>query len=381
MEIAYNRSLMTSSMILEAGEAPAEWEERMIANLKTDRVLFGEWEKENGRARVWYDITGKQSLQQFLEDAKLGYDLLADLLFGIYETVEQTESMLLCTDAILLLPETIFLDYRSGKVIFCYYPGYGKTLPEAFAVLMEYLLVHLDHGDEKAVKLAYDAYGRIPKGSIKMLADLLCTPYESECGTDDGPADTVSAQRRGEPEQEAMQRQEEPPKHSKKRDGVLLIWKKKVRLPQVFDSVCKVCRGIWEKAGRRSGRTDGEAYVFAPEEGEPSAVMRPTVLLQEISRPPEGILRYEGNGACTDLKIEGESCVIGSDRTCECYVPSATVSRRHARITRRGELFFIEDLNSANGTYVGGTLLNYRTRMSLEKNEIILLADEKFRFI
>ena len=89
MEIAYNRSLMTSSMILEAGEAPAEWEERMIANLKTDRVLFGEWEKENGHDRVWYDITGKQSLQQFLEDAKLGYDLLADLLFGIYETVEQ----------------------------------------------------------------------------------------------------------------------------------------------------------------------------------------------------------------------------------------------------------------------------------------------------
>ena len=52
------------------------------------------------------------------------------------------------------------------------------------------------------------------------------------------------------------------------------------------------------------------------------------------------------------------------------------------RRSAKGELsFFIEDLNSSNGTRVGGELLNYKTGMSLQKNEVVMFADEKFRFI
>lgn len=35
-------------------------------------------------------------------------------------------------------------------------------------------------------------------------------------------------------------------------------------------------------------------------------------------------------------------------------IPDDTVSRRHARIRRRGDTFFVEDLHSANGTFVSG---------------------------
>lgn len=45
------------------------------------------------------------------------------------------------------------------------------------------------------------------------------------------------------------------------------------------------------------------------------------------------------------------------------------------------DIYFLEDLNSSNGTYVGGEPLNYKTKMSLQKNEVVLFADEKFRFI
>lgn len=73
--------------------------------------------------------------------------------------------------------------------------------------------------------------------------------------------------------------------------------------------------------------------------------------------------------------------VIGSDKSCNGYLPGAAVSRRHARVTKQEDIYFIEDLNSSNGTYVGGELLNYRVRMSLQKNEIVVIADKKFRFI
>jgi len=44
-------------------------------------------------------------------------------------------------------------------------------------------------------------------------------------------------------------------------------------------------------------------------------------------------------------------------------------------------VYFIEDMNSANGTKAGGTLLDYKMKVSLQANEILEFADEKFRFI
>ena len=81
------------------------------------------------------------------------------------------------------------------------------------------------------------------------------------------------------------------------------------------------------------------------------------------------------------MVIDISPYTIGSEATCDGYLPSATVSRRHARILRKDDIYLIEDLNSSNGTYVGGELLDYRTRVSLQKNEIVIFADEKFRFI
>ena len=45
------------------------------------------------------------------------------------------------------------------------------------------------------------------------------------------------------------------------------------------------------------------------------------------------------------------------------------VSGKHARIIVRNDSLFIEDLNSTNGTYLNGTKINSKTRLS-NKDEI-----------
>ena len=66
---------------------------------------------------------------------------------------------------------------------------------------------------------------------------------------------------------------------------------------------------------------------------------------------------------------------------CEGRRADRTVSRCHARVTKVDDIYFIEDLNSSNGTYVGGELLNCRVKMSLQPGEVVMFAGEKFRFI
>lgn len=64
------------------------------------------------------------------------------------------------------------------------------------------------------------------------------------------------------------------------------------------------------------------------------------------------------------LNLEGESLIgrldpnrgIRPEVDLSKYDPSARVSRRHARILAQGTQFFIEDLGSANGTVVNGSL-------------------------
>src|SRR6185436_6642484 len=49
---------------------------------------------------------------------------------------------------------------------------------------------------------------------------------------------------------------------------------------------------------------------------------------------------------------EGEN-ILGRDSSARGSIPDASLSRRHARITVRGGIATLEDLDSKNGTWVG----------------------------
>lgn len=377
MEIRYIRKLMTSHMVIEQTEIPCEWETRMIAHASLENVLFADCICEDGRSDLWYDITGKQALDVVLGNSELDYDLLCRILLGIYDAVEGVEGILLRAESLLLMSESIFLDYERKQVYLCYCPGNVEPVNETFLRLMEYLLTKLNHDDARAVELAYGIYGQAANGgwSLREIKSSVCLSYQTE----EEPEKIVEMQET----KECMEIEEEK-WQVREEDLAERGWKK------YFAQLKKL---LWERLpygmretviksnALRKKREEKERFVFEPEPDEKESISRPTVLLAELTKPPEGVLRYEGSGPCGNLTITGEEYLIGSDRTCTGYIPSETVSRRHAKITRVDDIYFVEDLNSSNGTYVGGELLNYRTKVSLHKNEVVIFADEKFRFI
>ncbi|WP_258359459.1 FHA domain-containing protein [Moorella sulfitireducens] len=54
----------------------------------------------------------------------------------------------------------------------------------------------------------------------------------------------------------------------------------------------------------------------------------------------------------------GENITIGRDRQNDIVINDFHISARHAVIVRRGEEWQLLDMNSTNGTYVNGRLLN-----------------------
>jgi pSer/pThr/pTyr-binding forkhead associated (FHA) protein len=66
------------------------------------------------------------------------------------------------------------------------------------------------------------------------------------------------------------------------------------------------------------------------------------------------VLSLKGPADEREVDLGDAECVIGRDPTAEIVLNDPKASRRHARLFRNGDTYFVEDLGSANGVQVRG---------------------------
>jgi pSer/pThr/pTyr-binding forkhead associated (FHA) protein len=123
--------------------------------------------------------------------------------------------------------------------------------------------------------------------------------------------------------------------------------------------------------------------VVYPEEElyvAPQPVIRPTVCLSSYQGRPRGILLYQGGDQMADIHIEAKISRIGNGKEADIQIDRDTISKIHARIDREEDCYYIEDLNSTNGTFVNEEPLAYKERRKLNSNDMISFADIRYRF-
>jgi hypothetical protein len=91
---------------------------------------------------------------------------------------------------------------------------------------------------------------------------------------------------------------------------------------------------------------------------------------------PALVVRAGGGRVGEHFRLSAERTTIGRSPECDVFLDDVTVSRRHAVITRRGEVFTIEDEGSLNGTY-----LNRRRVESAELSDGDELQIGKYRLV
>ena len=86
-------------------------------------------------------------------------------------------------------------------------------------------------------------------------------------------------------------------------------------------------------------------------------------------------LLYKGNDGFPDIEVSQFPWIIGSmEKNCNTVLKSKLVSHIHACITRDNGEYYVEDLNSTNGTYVNGERLIMNSRRELNNHDEITLA-------
>lgn len=367
MKIEYIRNMQFGYMRIAVAEPLSRTEEEMLLHNKIEGILPMQWQKEDENYLLRYDITGKQALDIVLESELLDEALLRNLLAGICAVVKQLEKYLLFQDGILLRPETIFRDIKTQQIYFCYCPNETEPLQKRFRQLMEYILAKTNHRNPKAVELSYSVY----EESLKEEFILKDIQKQLEKTTQDMLFQEDIEERYVENEQIVMEEslKEKRPNDQSKRKFEFREWKEKC--------VAWIHKKM-EKYIKR--KQEPEQIVFEPEE-EVIKTGLPTILLGEWKEEIEGILKYEGRYHLPDLHIKKVPFIIGSDGVCDGIIEQQTISHQHARITKIDEVYFMEDLNSTNGTTVDGEALSYKTKVGLKKNTIICFAKEPYRFL
>src|SRR5262249_37141740 len=75
----------------------------------------------------------------------------------------------------------------------------------------------------------------------------------------------------------------------------------------------------------------------------------------------------------THITLDGDQYVLGRDPTCSIVIPVTSVSRSHAKIVRAQGRYYVEDLDSRNGTYLNNQAIT--GRMPLKNNDRIRICD------
>ena len=87
------------------------------------------------------------------------------------------------------------------------------------------------------------------------------------------------------------------------------------------------------------------------------------------SQSPNPGQRYE---------LSSQQCTLGRHPDCEIVVEVGAVSRYHARISQRGQSYYLNDLGSRNGTYVNGELVG--EPHELQDGDKVRICDVTFNF-
>jgi pSer/pThr/pTyr-binding forkhead associated (FHA) protein len=129
-----------------------------------------------------------------------------------------------------------------------------------------------------------------------------------------------------------------------------------------------------EKRERSKNRsTGGKDFGYATT----SELIREAVI-EEIPITTRSYLKLIRVGKSDRLiELRKEEIVIGRDPECGIHIPEGTVSRRHVRVFFRNEEYHVEDLRSANGTYVNGIQV---VRCALRNNDQIDIGEVKMLF-
>ncbi len=367
----------------------------------------------NGQAYLYYDISSTQSIMQLYSGRSVGREWVRDLLWSMKQVQRELERFLLDDGNLIWHPEHIFQDLEKKDFSFLYIPYYEGD--DGFQALLDYLVERIDYDDDKLVECVYLMHEQFEEIGKPYLQERI---FEDARRLDEAPdveawekpaqsvgnraAGSAGSRAAGESREEARirkgsaERKQGPvmaealgDKESGSEEGpdmdpgLLSEEKSKKGIRYFFENRKKKLKEEREALENRNRElTAGYAVaedslyssyspMAAEESEEEEEELGRTMYFEEKAKEQHVYRLYDQDGRSV-CALERDSMLIGKKKgETDCVLTDGSVSRLHARITKEEDEFYLEDLNSTNGTFKNGLRLQpYEKRKLMEEDEI-----------
>lgn len=319
-------------------------------------------------AYLYYDISSTQNLVQVFGEKKITREWFKDFLWGMKQMRYELDRFLLEEDNIIWNPEHIYQDLEKNNFFFLYMPYYeGES---GLTALFDFFVEHIEYSDEVLVEFIYEMHEKVQHVGKEYLHKQIHEDFEKlesrEKKSDEVP--TVKESGEAFPETELLQQEREE------------LWNK--------DNSKKGIRFFKEGRKRRqAAKEDYREALRQKLEGRPVYAVCEENHYNEKQSEPDFTEEYGKtiyiddtvvNSTVALYKPDGEKVieleklpfVIGKKKdSVDLVINDYSASRIHARITQEEGIYYIEDLNSTNGTYKNGLRMQPYEKRKLEKED------------
>lgn len=320
----------------------------------------------NGLAYLYYDITSKQNAVQLFSSRCITREWIKDFLWSMQQIRQELERFLLDCSNILWYPNQIFQDLESNVFSFLYIPYYeGES---SFAKLLEFWVDHIDYNDEVLVDLVYNMYEQLERsGDVYLQAKI----FEDAKILDQPQTPIGQEQEVADPEwkNQQIQQQAADPQEDDLRNNEPERREEKKGFFSLFDNKRRKDRDL-----RENYRLDMQRAMRGCSVAEETSYMDEeygqTVYIEEQPEGTEKVHRLYTPEDRLVASIEKPILNIGKKKEeVDVVLDDSSVSRMHARISREGQDYYLEDLNSTNGTFKNGLRLQPYEKRKLESGD------------
>lgn len=381
-KVVYERNMMGAFMKLPAETTVDNLDERILMNRSLRGILPVECCYQNGEPWYWYNITGKQSLDIFCEVDLIDAVFFKKLVSSLLDELEILEWSLLDSNRLYLNPAFIFVQEAGKEIFFIIGPEDGTSIQQKISVLFEYLISKIDHKDQELVQFSYQLHQISTEDECnieKMKQLLLESSMRSVKKAEKAQEDKEIRQELTKPDV-IVDKSSEDKKLVDRNKFLTWIYEK---LDEYIGmgSFCER-RFSGKRSEKREKKSKQQTCVIYPDtvvENEPEIF--PTICLQMGEEQAQGLLIYEGREDYENMDLSEIETTIGKGEKNKYTLHRGTVSKRHAKITHKEDGYYLEDLNSTNGTYVNEIALQFRESRKLMSGDIVRFADVQYRFV
>ena len=316
-------------------------------------------------AYLYYDITSRQAVAQLFLNRNITRDWMKDFMWSMQRLRQELSRFLLDDHNILWSPEKIYQDLETNVFSFLYVPYYEGE--RYFSQLLEFLVEHIDYDDEVLVDCVYHMYEQLDRNGEVYLqtqifqdAKILEQPVLPRVQKTDTPKEQPEPVSALEEIHDDLSREIVDNREKKEeRKG----------FKGLFDSKRRKNRELRENYKQDMHRAmDG--FAVAEKVSYDIEEYGRTVYIEDKAESAEKAHRlYTAEDkllACIDKPVIS----LGKKKEeVDVVLEDSSVSRIHARIIQEGAEYYLEDLNSTNGTFKNGLRLQPYEKRKLEAGD------------